>query len=148
MHSGNMHVYVFDINDQFCSFQIVSECNTGFKNRYPEQHSMVISWKIFLIFSDIFFSRIFQVKPRLGLIQAKHQLFAVRKSPRELNTKLNHSFRWLLNESEKHTLDILVQGSSEQPAVLLDSQVSHCPLFLFFLSSPRFIKLRNHIVFI
>ncbi|PIK59519.1 putative coiled-coil domain-containing protein [Apostichopus japonicus] len=67
-------------------------------------------------------SIIFQVKPRLGLIQAKHQLFAVRKSPRELNTKLNHSFRWLLNESEKHTLDILVQGSSEQPAVLLDSQ--------------------------
>lgn len=50
-----MHVYVFDVNDQFCSFQIVSERNTGFKNPYPEQHSMIISWKIILIFANFFF---------------------------------------------------------------------------------------------
>jgi hypothetical protein len=66
----------------------------------------------------------FQVKPSKGLLRDKYQLLVVKTTPQQENVQLRHQLQCHFNEDSKHDRTIELLGSSEQPNVLLDSQVS------------------------
>ena len=66
----------------------------------------------------------FQVKPSKGLLQDKYQLLVVKTTPKQENVKLRHQLQCLFNDNSKHIRNIELLGSSEQPNILLDSEVS------------------------
>ena len=72
----------------------------------------------------VFLGSTFQVKPHKGLVEDKYELFVVRLTPKTDNIRLSHELRCRFNDDSKHDKNIELLGSSEQPNILLDSEVS------------------------
>ena len=72
----------------------------------------------------VFLGSTFQVKPHKGLVGDKYELFVVRLTPKTDNIRLRHELRCRFNDDSKHDKNIELLGSSEQPNILLDSEVS------------------------
>lgn len=62
------------------------------------------------------------MKPNRGLILDKYQLLVFKMTPKEKKT-LTHKFECRLNDSDKHCVEVAMLGSSEQPDVVMDTQV-------------------------
>ncbi len=67
-------------------------------------------------------SSIFKVKPTRGLLHDKYQMLVFKMTPKEKKT-LRHQFQCRLNDNDKHVPEIEMLGSSEQPKILMETEV-------------------------